>query len=644
MLLLCETSICYLSDIHAEIMSKSLDQPTQFIAWTPVDEQRWLLADVHGKLYFLMLLLDDEKQVEDWNLDLIGQTSEARVLVYLDGGLVFVGSHCGDSHIYRIQKEIELVQTIVQNIAPILDFTVMDMGNRSGGGQVNEYSSGQARIVTGSGGFVDGSLRSVRSGVGLEEKGSLPGLEYATEVFAIRSKPSTGFDDTLVVSFVYETRIFQFQPDGEVEEQTAFKGFKMTEGTLLASVVANGYLLQVTASAAVLIDLEDGMVISTWSPSNAQSITAASANDTSLVLSVGGVEAVILEIKQQLELRARKSFPEIGQIACVHIASIKDICIVGFWESTAILILKPATLEIVEEVAVSDDALSVPRSLLLANVLADQDPTLFIGMANGEVVTYSVDMNTLKLASKKVSVLGSQPAAFKSLPRDDGLSHVLATCEHPSLIYGSDGRIVFSAVNADKATSVCSFNSEVYPDAIAIATPGDVTIAQVGTERTTNVNSLPVGRIVRRIAYSPSLKAFGLGTIGRSLIEGTREVVKSHFQLADEVMFEILDSFALNEEELVESVTRAEIREDSDELLERFVVGTAFLEDDHSKDPDVRGRILVFAVTTERRLKLITELNIKGACRALSFINGNIIAALVKTVCNPVISVCDLLV
>ena len=41
---------------------------------------------------------------------------------------------------------------------------------------------------------------------------------------------------------------------------------------------------------------------------------------------------------------------------------------------------------------------------------------------------------------------------------------------------------------------------------------------------------------------------------------------------------------------------------------------------------------LFFAVTTERTLKVITELPVKGACRALGAINGNIVAALVKTV------------
>ena len=630
--MLCETSICYLNDINADIVTKSLDQATQFVTWTSVDDQRWLLADEYGKLYFLMLILDDENQVADWNLDLIGQTSQASVLVYLNSGLVFVGSHYGDSQVFRIQKEIDLVQTLVENIAPILDFTIMDMGNRSGEGQINEYSSGQARIVTGSGAFGDGSLRSVRSGVSLEEQGTLPDLDYATELFALKSNPGSEFDDILVVSFVGETRVFRFQPDGEVEEQTSFKGFSMTEETLLALNVENGRILQVTASGVMLIDTEDGIVLSRFAAPIGQPITAASANNSNLALSLGGEEGLVLDIKEQLKTNATRAFAHEGQIACMHVLQSKDICIAGFWQSNTILILSTATLKTIDKVIVSEDPISVPRSLLLAPILAGQDPTLFISMANGEVITFSMNLETMKLSSRKAIVLGTQQASFKPLPRSDGLSNVFATCEHPSLIYGSDGRIVFSAVNAEKATTVCSFHSEMYPGAIAVASPEDVKIAQVDTERTTNVNSLPVGQTVRRLAYSPKLKAFGLGTIHRSL-RGTEEVVKSHFKLADEVMFEVLDTYSLNEEELVESVTRADVREDSGELLERFVVGTAFLEDEQGEA--IRGRILVFAVTTERSLKLITEQPVKGACRALGCINGSIVAALVKTVCYP---------
>lgn len=630
MLILAEISIMYIDDSSGESLNIPLDEATQFVAWVAIDSQRWLISDEFGKLHLLTLLLENENEVNGWKLDFLGTTSRASTLVYMENGYLFVGSHQGDSQVVKLQEQrLEIVQTI-PNIAPVLDFTIMDMGNRGGEGQSNEYSSGQARIVTGSGAFQDGSLRSVRSGVGLEDQGLLGEMSNATDLFALRSNEQLKNFDILVISFIGETRVFQFKPDGEIEESAEFKSFALSETTLLADNVPNGRLLQVTKSSARLLDLENGMMLAEWSPPAESAITAASANNHSLVLSFGGLSAVALDIGSDLHSRAKRQFVEEGEIACIHVPEVlPDICIAGFWRNATIAILRTDTLEVVHMVIVSDDAVSVPRSLLLAQILTDRPPTLFIAMANGEVVTFTIEPNRYTLTSKKVIVLGTQQASFRALPKDDGLVNVFATCEHPSLIYGSEGRIVYSAVTAENASCVCSFDTEAYPGAIAIATLDDVRIALVDTERTTHVQSLHVGETVRRLAYSAKLKAFGIGTIHRSL-RGYQEIVKSRFKLADEVLFKELDTYELNEEELVESVIRADIREDSGELVERFVVGTAYLDDD--QEDAARGRIIVFAVTPERRLKVITELPVKGACRALGVIGGNIVAALVKTV------------
>ena len=631
LLILAETSITYLDDASGETLTEPLREASLFVAWVQIDAQRWLLADEYGKLYFLMLLIGDKDKVIGWKLDSIGYTSRASVLVYLDNGHVFVGSHQGDSQVIKLlEKSIEIVQTL-PNIAPVLDFTVMDMGNRTGEPQINEFSSGQARIVTGSGAFQDGSLRSVRSGVGLEERGLLGEMDHITDLFGLRSTNGNQYMDLLLASFVDETRIFEFGTDGDIEEVTEYKSLSLAETTLLAVNIPNNRILQVTVSSAHIIDAENGMLVSEWSYPAEHNITAASTNDQSLALSIGGVEAVILDLDGNLQVKARRDFIDEGQVACIHVPTISsDICFVGFWQSAAIAILKTDTLETIRSVVMNEDGISVPRSILLTQILSEQPPTLFVAMANGEVITFSCNTTDSTLAAKKVTVLGTEQANFKALPRGDGLFSVFATCEHPSLIYGFENRIIYSAITAEKATCVCPFDSEAYPGAIAISTPQDLKIALVDTERTTHVQTLPVHETVRRVQYSPNLKVFGLGTIRRILRAGD-EVVQSHFKLADEVLFKELDTYDLNEEELVESVCRADLREESGSMVERFVVGTTHLSD---QDKSIRGRILVFAVGQERKLRLVAELPVKGACRAVGVVDGNIIAALVKTVCS----------
>ncbi|KAH7398342.1 mono-functional DNA-alkylating methyl methanesulfonate N-term-domain-containing protein [Pyrenochaeta sp. MPI-SDFR-AT-0127] len=622
-----ETSIGYFDDESGELQTEPLDEATIFVAWERIDAQRFILADDYGRLYLFMLILDEQSRVQSWKLDAIGQTSRASVLVYLDAGDVFVGSHQGDSQVIRIaEKSMEVIQTF-SNIAPILDFTIMDMGNRSGEGQTNEYSSGQARIVTGSGAYQDGSLRSVRSGVGLEDLGVLGEMEHVSDIFSLKSNASTEHADTLLVTFVNESRVFRFDPQGEVEEVDEFASLAMEETTLAAANLSQGRVIQVTNGRARICDLDGGMITSEWLPMDGQTITAASISDSHVLVSLGGVTIVSLSLEDGLKVIKEKTFGVESQVACVALPSdSSSICFVGFWKNSQLAICSLDTLETIKTVQISED--SVPRSLLLTQIFPDQSSTLFVALADGNVVTYAFDSSVHELSGRKSIVLGTREASFRSLPRGDGLYNVFVTCEHPSLIYASEGRLVYSAVTAENATAVCPFDSEAYPGSVAIATSEDLRIALVDTERTTHVQTLKVDETVRRIAYSPSLKAFGLGTI-RRILKGGEEIMLSHFKLVDEIQFKELDTYALNEEELVECVMRCELPDGSDGLAERFVVGTAYLDDQNTTE---RGRILLLEVTPERILKLVAEVAVKGGCRCLAMCEGKIVAALIKTI------------
>ncbi|KAI4206746.1 MAG: hypothetical protein LQ346_000935 [Caloplaca aetnensis] len=627
--ILTEMTVTYIDVEAGQITNRPLGEPVIFVTWASVDAQRWLLADDYGRLFLMMLVYGDygEKSII---VDMIGQTSRASVLVYLDNGLVFVGSHQGDSEVVKIhEKAITVVQKL-DNVAPILDFTIMDMGNRNGETQSNEYSSGQARIVTGSGAFQDGSLRSIRSGVGMEEQGILGEMDHIFDLFSFKSGESKAHEDVLVASFADETRVFHFSGEGEVDEQEDFHGLSLLEGTLCLSNITGNRLLQVTRSAVKILDLGSGMVTAEWSAGDADGIAVASANEIHLVVSTGGSGIINFDLDRDLHIIANRSFPQHAQISCIHVPAVcPDICVVGLWQTASVAILDINSLETIQEVVMSDDAVNVPRSVVLTQLVADEAPTLLVAMANGEVVTFSVNPNSFDLSSRKATILGTQEVTFKVLPRNDQTFNVFAICEHSSLIYGLEGRIMYAAVTAEEASCVCSFDCEAYPGAIAVATSKDLRIALVDTERTTHVQTLPLNATVRRVAYSPKFKAFGIGTIHRELREGY-EIVQSYFKLADEVMFKELDNYTLYNDELVESCIRADLRDGSDELVERFIVGTAYM-DPRGQDI-VRGRILVFAVTTERSLKLVGEIATMGACRALEVINGNIVAALVKTV------------
>ncbi|KAJ5102357.1 Cleavage/polyadenylation specificity factor A [Penicillium alfredii] len=616
LIVLGETSIKYIDENANDMISRNLDQATVFVAWEKVDSQRWLLADDYGRLFFLMFVLNSQGNVEDWKLDHLGNTSRASVLVYLGGGILFWA-----------------IQTL-SNIAPILDFTVMDLGNRTSESQTHEFSSGQARIVTGSGAFDDGSLRSVRSGVGMEELGVLGEMDHITDMWGLQTQSTGDTLDTLLVTFVDETRVFRFSPDGEVEELDSFLGLSLSESTLVAANLPGGRILQITEQRVLVADRESGMLTFEWTPPTRKIITAASANDSHLVLVLGGQVIVSFDIQNHVQIITQKELGVDRQISGVTVPSTPaGICIAGFPQSATVSILGIQDFAELQTQALGPRGEAFPRSVLVADVLADSPPTLFVSMANGSVITFSLNPQDYALTDMNTLTLGSEQPAFKKLPRGDGLYNVFATCENPSLIYGSEGRIIYSAVNSEGAARICHLNAEAFPEAIAVATTRELKIALVDKERTTQIQTLPMGASVRRVAYSPSERAFVMGAIDRKLEDGA-EIVKSRLVLADEIMFQHLDALELQPEELVESVIRAEFPGEKDEngrdtVQDRFIVGTAHLDEGQNS---IRGRILVLEVDHGRKLTQVAELPLKGACRALAMMGDLVVAALVRTV------------
>jgi DNA damage-binding protein 1 len=636
-----ETKMTYLDDESKAVVEYFLEEASIFVAWERYNDLNYLLADNYARLHLLRINVDGAV-VTGIEMRLLGKITKATVLVHMGAGFVYIGSHEGDSQVIRLNLDdenpsIEILQTMA-NIAPVLDFAVMDMGGREEETQTNEYSSGQARLVTGSGAWEEGSLRSVRSGVGLEDVGILADMEDIEALFSLRSSGQTQVEDIVLVSFPTETRVLKFDSEGEIEELESFRGLSLDQPTILALTLPNGLLLQVTPQHAII--LAGNGVSPQWKPPPGQVITAASANEGHLLLSSNGVSLVSLDIGRGLEEITVQILGDDNQVACIHVPShVSKIGVVGFWKSGSISILNLLNLQIIysEDLRRAGSA-SIPRDLALTQVLPESlsGPSLFVAMEDGIVLTFNVSKNDYSLLGRKSIVLGTQQAQFQVLPRDGGLFNVFATCEHPSLIYGSEGRIVYSAVTAENAIHVCSFNSEAYPNSIIVATPENLKISQIDSERRTHVKTLPMGQCVRRICYSPKERAFGIGCIKRELIKG-EEIVTSSFRLVEDVMFgEMGKLFVLednNGPELIECIIRAELPTEygNGQPVERFIIGTSYL-DDEAKGLNIGGRLLVFGIDSERTPYLVMSQVLKSACRNLAILDGKIVAALLKTV------------
>ncbi|KAI1429939.1 mono-functional DNA-alkylating methyl methanesulfonate N-term-domain-containing protein [Xylaria sp. FL1777] len=642
LIVLGETRLLYYDDAAKKKVETALQEASIFVAWAEYDVSHYFVGDDYGNLWMLEILVDGVV-VTGMEMKKIGITSRPSCLVFMGNNTLFVGSHYGDSQVFHVdigQGTIELIQTL-HNIAPILDLTIMDMGNREGEGQTsNEYSSGQARIVTGSGVHKDGSLRSVRSGVGLDDIGILDSMENVRSLFSLKSYGALK-TDVLIISLLTESRIFLFGPTGDIEEVDDFKGMIVTEPTLLSRNVSNDRVLQVTPSGVLLIDLESGVATSTWRPAEGE-ITTVSANDQWILLSVDGRVLISLQIGQDLVRFEQNNLGDSDQVACIHLPpQYPGIGVVGFWKSGSISIVDIQTLQPLhgENLRRKDDNASVPRDIALAQVLPSDiaGPTLFVSMDDGFVITFNVSKVDFSLSGRKMVVLGMRHARLQLLPRPNEMYNIFSTSEIPSLIYGSEGRIVYSAVTSDDAVCICPFDAEAFPNSIVVATEREVKISLIDTERRTHVNPLPMGETVRRIAYSRSERAFGLGCFQRE-VKDNEEIIISSFKLVDEVIFKQLGkAFILDSSprvEMVEAVIRAELPDSYGGRAERFIVGTSYLDDGQivTARNDKRGRILVLGIDSEREPYLITSRQLKGACRALAVMGDHVVAALAKTV------------
>ncbi|XP_009948051.1 PREDICTED: DNA damage-binding protein 1-like, partial [Leptosomus discolor] len=181
---------------------------------------RYLLGDMEGRLF--MLLLEKEEQMDgtvtlkDLRVELLGETSIAECLTYLDNGVVFVGSRLGDSQLVKLnvdsneQGSYVVAMETFTNLGPIVDMCVVDLERQ-----------GQGQLVTCSGAFKEGSLRIIRNGIGIHEHASidLPGIKGAVLML-----------------------------NGEEVEETELTGFVDDQQTFFCGNVAHQQLIQVSCT------------------------------------------------------------------------------------------------------------------------------------------------------------------------------------------------------------------------------------------------------------------------------------------------------------------------------------------------------------------------------------------------------------
>lgn len=619
---------------------------------------RYLLGDMAGRL-FLLLLEKEEKMdstvvVKDLKVELLGETTIAECITYLDNGVVYIGSRLGDSQLVKLNVEPDENGSYVQemerftNLGPILDMCVVDLERQ-----------GQGQLVTCSGAYKEGSLRIIRNGIGIHEHASidLPGIKG---IWSLRVG-STDYDDFIVLSFVGQTRVLTL--NGEEVEETELAGFDSDQQTFLCANVCHGQILQVTQSAVRLINTDSRALVSEWKHPSMKNISLASCNISQVIIAVGS-QLFLLNILPG-EVKQVSTTTMEHEVACIDITPLRDgeeksdLCAVGLWTDISARVLRLPSFESLHVEMLGGEI--IPRSILMTTF--ENIQYLLCALGDGSLYYFNLNIDSGYFCDKRKVTLGTQPTVlrtFKSL----STTNVFACSDRPTVIYSSNHKLVFSNVNLKEVNHMCPLNSEGYPDSLALANDNTLTIGTIDEIQKLHIRTINLGESPRRIAYQEASQTFGVISMrldlqdsngmtptrpsasthaammtssasGKMVTTGTSTMgehtygdeVEVHTLLViDQHTFEVHHAHQLMPNEFATSLISAKFGDDPNTY---FVVGTALVHPEEGEPK--QGRIIIFQFI-DGKLNQIAEKEIKGAAYSLVEFNGKLLASINSTV------------
>lgn len=240
------------SNVHKSPSFLSKGEITNY-AMIDTNGQRFLLSNTIGQLYLMVLIADESSfvpRIVDLRFEYLGETSIAHTITYIDNGHVFVGSKLGDSQLIKLTDQpneagsfVTVLETYT-NLGPILDMLVVDI-----------QKQGQGQLITCSGASKNGSLRIIRSGIGIQEMANieLPGVK---SIWPLRINTlKDGVDDHLVLSYFNYSKIFSFL--GEEFDDIELDGFDLNSQTITCVNAHHSQVVQVTVHSVRLIKIKE---------------------------------------------------------------------------------------------------------------------------------------------------------------------------------------------------------------------------------------------------------------------------------------------------------------------------------------------------------------------------------------------------
>ncbi|VVB12240.1 unnamed protein product [Arabis nemorensis] len=498
-----------------------------------IDGSRYLLGD-HAGLLHLLVITHEKEKVTGLKIELLGETSIASSISYLDNAVAFVGSSYGDSQLIKLNTQpdakgsyVEILESYV-NLGPIVGLCVLDLERQ-----------GQGQVVTCSGAYKDGSLRIVRSGIGINEQASV-----------------------------------ELQED-EMEE-TEIEGFLSEVQTLFCHDAVYNQLVQVTSNSVRLVSSTTRELRNKWDAPAGFTVNVATSNASQIG------DGTLTEVKHVLLEY---------EVSCIDMNPIGDnpnysqLAAVGMWTDITVRIFVLPDLTLITKEQLGGEI--IPRSVLLCAF--EGISYLLCALGDGHLLNFHA-------------------------------THVFAASDRPAVIYSNNKKLVYSNVNLKEVSHLCPFNSAAFPDSLAIAREGELTIGTINDIQKLHIRTIPVGEHARRICHQKQSRTFAICSVRN---HPSAEESEMHFvRLLDDQTFDFLSTYPLDAFEYGCSILSCSFTDDKNAY---YCVGTAYVLP--KENGPTKGRILVFIVE-EGRLQLIAEKETEGAVYSLNAFNGKLLAAI----------------
>ncbi|XP_071830754.1 DNA damage-binding protein 1-like [Apostichopus japonicus] len=615
---------------------------------------RYLLGDLAGRLFLLLLekeeSMDGQVTVKDLKVELLGETSIAECLTYLDNGVIFIGSRKGDSQLVRLNTEADEKGSYVAmmesftNLGPILDMCVVDLDRQ-----------GQGQLVTCSGAYKEGTLRIIRNGIGIHEHASidLPGIKG---IWPLKLNVDSGIDDILVLSFVGQTRVLML--NGEEVEETELGGFDGNQQSFYCGNVCLKQLIQITSASVRLVSTQTKLLVNEWLPPSGKNISVATCNQYQIVAAAGHdiyyLEIVDGEVKQISTMTMEH------EVACIDVTSLTesgraDICAVGLWTDISARILRLPSLESAHVEMLGGEI--IPRSVLLARF--EGQPYLLCALGDGSLFYFSLTLETGRLSERKRVILGTQPTVLKTF-KSHATVNVFACSDRPTVIYSSNHKLVFSNVNLKEVGYMCPLNSSGYPDSLALCNDTSLMIGTIDEIQKLHIRTIPLGEAPSRITYQEETQTFGVLTMRTEVKDATGVSVPLHSSastkaanityssnsknvtgqvpggdnefgeeneihsllVVDQHTFEVLHAYQFGPSEVATSLMSCKLGSDPNPY---YVVGTAMVKLEEPEPKQGRLYVLQYA---DGKLTEVAEKEIKGAPYSIVNFNGKVLTSI----------------